>query len=149
LANTSPSDDDPSDVEEHTFWCDKQEEFRVRDKLNWHISKNQIVGSTVSTSLSFYRLVPTSSPNFVFSTPLRVCDLDDAPNYLWKDPAAVRTLCTLRSDLTGIPVSKYQVTRNSNGQSYYRVDYQLVMKVQDEVSDAGDMTAENANRNRC
>lgn len=121
-------------LEDHMYWCEKEEKYRVNGQLNWYISRDQIIGSTVSTALRFYRLVSVSSPDFIFFDPLLICDLEVAPDYKWRDPSAVGTVCTLRSDLTGIPVSKFKIKTNSSGERFYHVDFHLSMKILDEVS---------------
>jgi hypothetical protein len=120
-------------LEDHMYWCEKEEKYKVKGQLNWYISWDQIIGSTVSTALKFYRLVPVSSPDFIFYDPLLICNLEVAPDYKWKNPSAVDTVCTLRSDLTDIPVSKFKIKTNSSGERFYRVDFHLSMKVLDEV----------------
>jgi len=137
-------------VEAHRFWCSTQEKFRIRDRLAWHIKKGQVVGSTVSDSLELFRLVPvTAKPqDFIFRSPLLICDDNYAPDYRWRKPDSVHELCTLSSDLSSVPVSKFTIQTTPNG-DYYRVRYQLVMKVQDEVSDTKDVVTENAHRDRC
>ncbi|KAF8247963.1 hypothetical protein K440DRAFT_583997 [Wilcoxina mikolae CBS 423.85] len=118
----------------HRFWCSRQQKFRIHDRLRWHISKGQVIGSTVSTSLKFFRLVPvTAQPqDFIFRSPLLVCDDDIAPDYLWRRPDAVHELCTLSSDLSSVPRSEFEIQSTPTG-AYYRVSYNLVMKVQDET----------------
>ena len=92
-----------------------------------------IVGATVTTSLPFYRLVPVANPQFILTSYLYICDLDSAPDYIWCNPKGARRACTLRADLSTVPVSKYRIQTNSQGQKFYRVDYELAVKVQDEV----------------
>jgi hypothetical protein len=63
----------------------------------------------------------------------QVCDFEEAPNYKWKNPGAVYRLCTLKADLRNIPTKKFKRITNSKGQQFYRVDYKLIMEVEDEV----------------
>lgn len=91
------------------------------------------MGTTVTTSLPFYRLVSVNDPTFIFTCSLRIYDQDSAPDYLWRNPGAVKRACSLRADLSTVPVSKYRVKTNSQGQMFYRVDFKLAMKIQDEV----------------
>ena len=92
-----------------------------------------IVGTAVTTSLSFYRLVPVADPDFVFTSHLYICDLDSAPDYMWRNPRGARVACTLHADLSTVPVSKYKTKTNSQGQRFYHVSFKLAVKVQDEV----------------
>ena len=92
-----------------------------------------IVGAAVTTSLPFYNLVSVANPQFIFTSYLYTCDLDSAPDYLWRNPRGARVACTLRADLSTVPVSKYTTKTNSQGQRFYHVDYKLAVKVQDEV----------------
>ena len=92
-----------------------------------------IVGTTVTTSMPLCSLIPVANPDFIFTGYLYICDLDSAPDYLWRNPRGARMACTLRADLSTVPVSKYKTKTNSQGQKFYCVDYELAVKVQDEV----------------
>ena len=92
-----------------------------------------IVGKSVTTSMPFRRLIPVDDPEFIFTDYLYICDLDLAPDYLWRNPRGARMACTLHTDLSTVPVSNYRIQTNSQGQKFYRVDYELAVKVQDEV----------------
>jgi hypothetical protein len=119
-------------------------------RLSWHITKGQIVSSTDSTRLEFYRCVFVACPKLIVEKPLLVCDLDIAPDYMWRNPDAVHKLCTLRADLRDIPEDELKIETNSDGIEYYIVNYVLVMKVQDEVSDNRYIAVtENADNDRC
>jgi hypothetical protein len=138
-------------VSEHKYWCDKEEVFKVPDHMNWYVKRvrrtalygkgpcihqspqDQVIGRTVSTSFGFYRIVSLRNPDFIFHTDLQVCDLEEAPNYKWKNPGAVYRLCTLKADLRNISTKKFKRITNSKGQQFYRVDYKLIMEVEDEV----------------
>lgn len=110
----------------------------------------------MSTSLPFYRTVPVPAirgmaPYLIFHDELVSCDLDDAPDYQWKNAdgdqflpviegvkqltlnTAIRRLVSLRSDLSGIPTSKFPIRTNSMGEQYYRVEYELRLSLIDEV----------------
>jgi hypothetical protein len=73
------------------------------------------------------------NPDFGFQTDLQVCDLEEAPDYEWKNPGAVHRLCTLKTDLGNIPTGKFTRTTNSKGQQFYKIVFTLVMEVEDEV----------------
>ena len=92
-----------------------------------------IVGTTVTTSMPFYRLVPVNNPTFIFTCSLRICSQDSAPDYMWRNPEAVKRACSLRADLSTVPVSRFRIKTNSRGQAFYRVDFKLAIKIQDEV----------------
>jgi len=97
-------------LENHKYWDPSDEMYMVDGHLNWYIEKvctnlrllpgtsysadsgeqNMILGNTVSTSLPFYRTVPVPSirgmaPYMIFHDELVVCDLDNAPDYQWKN----------------------------------------------------------------
>ena len=92
-----------------------------------------IVGTAVTTSMPLCSLIPVANPQFIFTGYLYICDLDSAPDYLWRNPSGARVACTLHADLSTVPVSKYMTQTNSQGQKFYRVDHELAVKVQDEV----------------
>ena len=92
-----------------------------------------IVGTAVTTSKALCRLAPVANPEFNFTDYIYICDLDSAPDYIWRNPKGARRACTLHADLSTVPVSKYWIQTNSQGQKFYRVDYELAVKVQDEV----------------
>jgi hypothetical protein len=50
-----------------------------------------VIEDTLSTSISFYRMVPIPSgrnarPDLKFEDELLACDKDDAPDYSWRIP---------------------------------------------------------------
>ena len=53
--------------------------------------KNQALEGNESTSIQFYRMVPVprsgAQPYLVFTDELLACDLDDAPDFKWKNPS--------------------------------------------------------------
>lgn len=125
-------------LEDHRYWDTSDDMYMVDGHLNWYIQKNMVLGSTVSTSLPFYRTVPVPAirgmaPYLIFHDELVSCDLDDAPDYQWKNADAIRRLVSLRSDLSGIPTSKFPIRTNSMGEQYYRVEYELRLSLVDEV----------------
>jgi len=47
--------------------------------------------------------------------------------------AAVYVVCPLRSDLASIPVSEFQITTNSMGEQFYKINFQLRLTLVGEV----------------
>jgi hypothetical protein len=105
-----------------------------------------------SVSIDFFRTVPIPAvaSDFVFYTPLFSCELSYPPAFKWMNPTgmdsslahvltfaqympAIKRACTLRSDLSRIPLSKFKKTTNSRGESFYEVKYALRVTLLDEV----------------
>jgi hypothetical protein len=97
--------------------------------------QNQTLEGTEQSSMHFYRYVPANGnqPDLRFSHELLACDLDNPPDYKWKNPSSVYRICIMTSNLHGIPFKKFKKHVNSMGVEYYRVDYQLKMSLIDEV----------------
>lgn len=97
-------------LEDHKYWDRSDEMYMVDGHLNWYIEKvcsnlrfstgsfncadsavqNMVLGNTVFVSLPFYRTVPVPAirgmaPYMTFHDELVLCDLDNAPDYQWKN----------------------------------------------------------------
>lgn len=100
--------------------------------------QNQVIEGNVSTAIRFYRNVPVPlvaghQPNLKFTDELLACDLDDAPDFKWKNPASVYRICTLTSNLHGISLKRFRKHTNSLGVQYYHIEFQLQISLVDEV----------------
>jgi len=91
----------------------------------------------VAVSFPFYHLVPLPVDEQLLGLTFRdhmvVCDLSQALDYEWKNPSAIYRICTVTSDLSAVPLSKFKKHRNLAGKEYYRVEYDLRMKLVNEV----------------
>jgi hypothetical protein len=115
-------------------------------------AQDDVVGEMESVSIDFFRTVPIPAvaSDFVFYTPLFSCELPYPPAFKWMNPTgiysglahvltfpkyipAIKRACTLRSDLSRIPLSKFKKTTNSHGESFYEVKYALRVTLLDEV----------------
>ncbi|KAF8249243.1 actin-like ATPase domain-containing protein [Wilcoxina mikolae CBS 423.85] len=125
-------------MDAHMFWAAADDKYMVEGNLKWHITRNQVIGVSDSTSIEFYRLVsipanPSERPYMMFTDELLACDLDNAPDFKWKNPNSIYRVSTLRSDLSSVPLNKFQKWTNSAGQRYYKVNYHLTMSRVSEV----------------
>ncbi|KAI5812785.1 hypothetical protein BZA77DRAFT_323306 [Pyronema omphalodes] len=119
----------------HRYWDSAEENFMVESHMNWYITRNQALEVTEQSSVSFCRYVPVNGnqPILKFTDELLACDLDNPPDYKWKNPGSVYRICTLTSNLHGISHKKFRKHVNSMGAEYYRIDFQLKMSLIDEV----------------
>ncbi|KAI5783433.1 hypothetical protein FPQ18DRAFT_356158 [Pyronema domesticum] len=124
--------------EAHKYWDCSDEQYVVENHMNWYIKRNQVIEGNVSTAIRFYRNVPVPlvaghQPNLKFTDELLACDLDDAPDFKWKNPASVYRICTLTSNLHGISLKRFRKHTNSLGVQYYHIEFQLQISLVDEV----------------
>ncbi|KAF8245037.1 actin-like ATPase domain-containing protein [Wilcoxina mikolae CBS 423.85] len=124
-----------SSMGDHIFWDPQTDTSRVSGHLNWYIVKDMIVGNIEPVMIDFFRSIPIPAAprDFIFHTPLFACDLMDPPDFKWKNPKAIYRVCTLFSDLSHIPLSKFKKTTNARGESFYEVKYVLRVTLLDEV----------------
>ena len=105
----------------HKYWESSDERYMVDEHLNWYITrvtstlpttlhrqrqaltviagggKNEVHEGNQSTSIQFYRMVPApripgAQPYLIFTDELLACDLDDAPDFKWKNPSCIPPL---------------------------------------------------------
>lgn len=114
----------------HSFW-------KVGGNLTWYIRRNEVVAQTALVTQLYTRKVPVPSngfsPRLVFEDFLVSCDLDTPPDYNFQDPSAITTVCYMYSDLSSVPCSSFDVRMGSDGKQYYIIDYDVTMKIVDEV----------------
>ncbi|KAF8247380.1 actin-like ATPase domain-containing protein [Wilcoxina mikolae CBS 423.85] len=121
--------------DEHKYWDIRKEEWKVRERLNWYIKKDMVVGNTESVTLHFSRTLddPIPAGHLIFHDDLLECNLQEAPEFKWEDPYAVHRVCTVTADLTGVPQYKFRRFTNSSGQKYCSVSFDLRVTLVDEV----------------
>ncbi|KAF8247382.1 hypothetical protein K440DRAFT_661489 [Wilcoxina mikolae CBS 423.85] len=125
-------------LEAHKYWCNDDEAYFVPGNMKWYITRNMVLKDDTSISMTFYCLVsiPTIrglQPQLQLYHTLLGCDLDNAPDFKWKNPDVIRNVCTLHSDLSRIPTSKFTVWSNSSGERFYKITYDLKMSLISEV----------------
>ncbi|TGZ77595.1 hypothetical protein EX30DRAFT_311070 [Ascodesmis nigricans] len=122
------------------FWSTAEEDFLVPGYMTWYVKKNDTISDTMSISFPFYRKIKTKTdtgePNtmretWVFKTDLLACDTS-APDFKWRNPGEVYTVCQLESDLSGVPKSRWQ-TKRASGSEWWVVQYDLRMRMESEV----------------
>jgi len=147
-SNSSTNTDSP-EVADHVYMCTTSEELRVRDKMNWYVTKGAAIEPSHAWFSRKVRITQGEEPCFVFTSPLYACDLDEAPEYKWQNPngtpspsplfhslisKAIYHVCTLTSDLSCIPRSKFRIFTNSKGEKFWHVKYMERMTLVNEVS---------------
>jgi len=125
-------------LEDHMYWCERNDDWRVENKMNWFVKKNEVVGNTTSISVSFHRTLevtgnPDERPSMIFSDDLVACDIDDAPDYKWKNPRVVKRICTVHSDLSTVRIEELRRETRANGKSYCQLKHELKLTILNEV----------------
>ncbi|KAF8544623.1 hypothetical protein BDD12DRAFT_723315 [Trichophaea hybrida] len=111
-------------LEAHKYWCNDDEAYFVPGNMKWYITRNMILKDDTSISMTFYCLVsiPTIrglQPQLQLYHTLLGC--------------TIHNVCTLHSDLSRIPTSKFTVWSNSSGERFYKITYDLKMSLISEV----------------
>lgn len=78
-------------LEDHRYWCEKHDDYRVKGKMTWFVHRDEVIDQTAQISFEFSRSVvvpthPSQKPKLMFRSKLMACDLDEAPDYMWKNP---------------------------------------------------------------
>jgi len=125
-----------ADLKSRKRWSPLYDAYLVDDKLQWYIKRNEVIAQTAVVTYPFVRMVevPTyGPPELRFTDSLVSCDLEYPPDYKFKNPSAIETVCTVHSDLSTVPTSKFGCQRNSNGKQYYKIVFDMTMTIVDEV----------------
>jgi len=141
---------DSPEVAGHVYLCTKSEKLKVRDKMNWYVTKGMAIKPSDASFSRKVRITQGEEPCFVFTSSLYACDLDEAPEYKWQNPngtlfptsplfhsltsKAIYHVCTLTSDLSCIPRSKFSIFTNSKGEKFWHVEFIKRMTLVNEVS---------------
>ncbi|TGZ81553.1 actin-like ATPase domain-containing protein [Ascodesmis nigricans] len=126
-------------LEAHRFWNAAHDQFYVLDKMCWYIKKEAVIGDNESVTFPFVRNVQISPAgevyphDFIFEDDLMACDLDAAPDFQWKNPSALRRICTVRSDLSKIPLTRFTAVTNCMGSKFYRITFNLKLSFVGDV----------------
>ncbi|KAA8913169.1 hypothetical protein FN846DRAFT_916415 [Sphaerosporella brunnea] len=110
-----------------------EEKWFVDGKLLWFLHKNDKIGDTMSASFKVYRVFDNLPRNLIFTVELRACDTDDSPEFIWMDPTALYSVCSVEADLSSIPRNKFRKMRNSSGDDYYEVHFTVCMSLTSDV----------------
>lgn len=108
-------------------WHELRCEWVVRNRVQWYIRRGDVVRPSAALSFPFYRTIAAADiagDAHALRTELWVCDDEAAPA---RRDARVRKLCVMTS--APVPVDRFVVHKNENGQVFYRVDYSLDMTV--------------------
>jgi len=136
LFSTRFSESMPVDLRSRKSWSSSFDNYYIKDKLQWYIKRNEVIAQTAVVTYPFVRMVkvPTHGPpNLRFTQSLLACDLDNPPDYKFKNPSAIETVCTVHCDLSAVPTSKFSCKKNSDGNRYYKIVFDMTMTIVDEV----------------
>ena len=84
-SNSSTNTDSP-EVADHVYMCPITEKLRVRNKVNWYVTKGTEIKPSHASFDRDVRITQGEEPCFVFTSSLYACDLDEAPEYKWQNP---------------------------------------------------------------
>jgi len=137
LCSSSYDDSMAADVKSRKRWSPTHDRWMVDGNIQWYIKRDQVIAQTAVITFPFIQMVQMphggAVPNLRFVDTLLSCDLDTAPDYKFQNPNAVSTVCTVHSDLSGVPLSKFVLKKNSDGRKYYKVPFDMTMTIVDEV----------------
>lgn len=106
--------------------------WMIPDKMNWHVKKGEAIEPSRASFTHMHLVLPGEQPDSSVSVPLYACDLDQAPEYMWQNPTAIRKVCTLNADLSSIPRYKYTTLRTPIG-DFMIITYEYRMTLVNEV----------------
>jgi len=124
------------DLRRRKRWNSSLDGYYINDSLQWYIKRNEVIAQTAVVTYPFVYMVkvPTRGPpNLRFTDALLACDLDHPPDYNFENPSAIETVCTVHSDLSAVPTSKFGRQKNSDGNWYYKIEFDMTMTIVDEV----------------
>ncbi|KAJ5618585.1 hypothetical protein N7528_006696 [Penicillium herquei] len=104
-------------------WCEYEEQWKVKDVMDWYIKKGEPISENIPIKFPFYRVVGENH-SLIFTDKLRICLEETAPDTL---TSSVSILCEVESDLTQVPKSLFKLRTNSHGVNYYKVSFDLVL----------------------
>ncbi|KAF8456975.1 hypothetical protein BGX38DRAFT_1086895, partial [Terfezia claveryi] len=100
----------PGNPTKYKQWCPFEEEFKCTNRMLWYVKK--VFSETAEFAMPFHCL-------FALNSPLKTTNIVLANVY---------TVCTLDTDLSRIRNHLIRC-QNSKGESYYDVQYELVMRI--------------------
>ncbi|KAL7276609.1 hypothetical protein RUND412_000413 [Rhizina undulata] len=107
-------------------WDATEEKWVVSNQMRWFAEKGMVIEEDKTVSIRLSQMLLEDSSRIIRST-LRACNKDDRPS--WNDPDAVFTVCTLKSDISRLPLKTFEKRMNSEGVKYWKVHYSVEMKV--------------------
>ncbi|KAF8470620.1 hypothetical protein BDZ91DRAFT_718530 [Kalaharituber pfeilii] len=119
----------PGDPVKYKYWCNYDEEWKCRNRMNWYIRKGDAVPETKEFVMDFRCKFPARAfgPLVTESYLLGSNSPGDKAetNALHHN---VFPVCKLTTDLNRIR-QHLKISVNSKGEQFYDIDYQLVMRV--------------------
>ncbi|KAJ5689948.1 hypothetical protein N7462_004340 [Penicillium macrosclerotiorum] len=95
------------------IWCQYEEQWMASSIMRWYINKGESLAEEKPIRFSWYRTVGLHE-SLVFHEPLRFSIAKSAPS-------------ELEADLNRIPKELFDKHRNSRGEEYYRIHFDMVM----------------------
>ncbi|KAF8456976.1 hypothetical protein BGX38DRAFT_1266195 [Terfezia claveryi] len=107
-------------------WCPFEQEHKCRNQIIWYVKKGDEISETTEFAIPLHCLFTLNSP---LKTTNKIIASDSPANNLEEnaDHENVYTLCILDTDLSLIR-DRLLRCKNSKGESYYDVQYELVMQ---------------------
>ncbi|RPB27245.1 actin-like ATPase domain-containing protein [Terfezia boudieri ATCC MYA-4762] len=107
-------------------WCPFEVEHKCRNQVIWYVKKGDEISETTEFAIPFQCLFTLNSP---LKTTNEILASDSPASSLEEnaDHDNVYTLCILDTDLSRIR-DRFLRCKNSKGESYYDVQYELVMQ---------------------
>ncbi|KGO76318.1 Heat shock protein 70 family [Penicillium italicum] len=110
-------------ADEYLRWCPYEEEWKLDNRMTWHILKGNAVAESKPIRMSFYRVIGVGK-SLVFHEILMFCQTGKAPAV--RDDS-VSKLCEMEADLSRIPKELFTKKTNSKGTQFYHVSFDLVL----------------------
>ncbi|CAG8191229.1 unnamed protein product [Penicillium olsonii] len=107
-------------------WCPLDEYYYRSGVMQWYITKGEALSADNPVSFSFCRAISKShlARGIVFHERLDFSQTEKAPKYADK---SISKLCEVEADLSRIPPVLFEERKNSKGETYYRVQFELVL----------------------
>jgi len=85
----TPGGNYPPGVKDHMYMDPRFLQLLIEDKMTWHVKKGATIEPSRTTFLWSTLLPPDRQPDFIFSSTLYACELNEAPEYKWQNPPGI------------------------------------------------------------
>lgn len=112
------------------YWDGKEQIFRAKNQLDWHINQGDDLPTDQPVLLPFYCtwFYHEGFPESI-TVNIIVSDATEAPEE-YEQSRETRVLCKLEVDLDSVPRRHYKLCTNSKGERYRKLSHQIGMNVQ-------------------
>ncbi|KAJ6098844.1 hypothetical protein N7467_000379 [Penicillium canescens] len=112
------------------IWDATEQKYFCSNVMRWYVKKGDKFTSKKVVTFDFYRAL-TNLSNLVFSTNLFIYTGSGEPSFFVTPDC--RRVATLKSDLSGIPASEFELVDSGNG-NWYKVSYDIEMSFEATLS---------------